>query len=118
MVHASSGIPLHLQVRRRERPLLSDQNVKVVVGGVYTSMSLRAKRGPEDDEVLGDARVDDVHRAHGTPGVAEYPFSMVGVQSDLGGRVRLGEVGKDILSHEGRVIRVWRGSDGSLCQLV
>lgn len=118
MVHRSSRIFLHRQIRRRERPLFANQNVEIVIGGVNASMTLSAEGGPEDDEVLRDACVDDIHGAHGAPSVAENPFGRVDVESNLVGWVRLRQVFDNVLHHRRSIIRVRRRSDGRLCQLV
>ena len=73
-VDVAGSVALHLQRTRLERPLLADEDVEVVVGGVETRVALGAERRAKDDEVLGDARVDDVHRAHRAAGIAEHPF--------------------------------------------
>lgn len=117
-MHTPSRIPLHLQVRRCERPLLPDQDIEVIVRGVQPRMSLRAEGSTEDDEILGDAGVDDIHRTHGAPGVVEHPFGGVGVQSDLGGGVGGGEVLDDVVRHERGVVGFGGVGDGGLGQLV
>ena len=96
MVHAPRRVPLHLQVWRAERPLLANQYIEVVVRGVHAGVTLSTERCPEDDEVLGDARVDDVHRTHGAAGIAEHPLGGVGVEGEDGGRVLGSEVGYDV----------------------
>ena len=73
-VHVTRLVALHLQRARLERPLLADEDVEVVVGGVEARVALGAERRAKDDEVLGDARVDDVHRAHRAAGVVEHPL--------------------------------------------
>lgn len=40
-------------------------------------MSFRAQRGSEDDEVLGDGGVNDVHGTHGATGIVEHPLGGV-----------------------------------------
>ena len=79
-VHVTRSIPLHLQRARLERPLLTDKNVEVVIGGMKARVALRAERRAKDDEVLGDARVDDVHRAHRAAGIVEHPLGAVRVE--------------------------------------
>lgn len=78
-VHVTRSVPLHLQRARLERPLLADEDMEVVVGGVKARVALRTERRAKDDEVLGDARVDDVHRAHRAAGIVEHPFGAVRV---------------------------------------
>ena len=116
MVDLAGAVDLHLQLGRVERPLLADEDVEVVVGGVHAGVALRAHGGAEDDEVLGDARVDDVHRAHRAAGVAQHPLGGVGVQGDRGGRVFGGEVGDDVGDYGVDVI--WMGGDGRLREFV
>jgi len=55
-------------------PLLAMEDVEVVVGSVKTGMSLSSKWGAENDQVLGDGRMDDIHGTHGTSGVVEHPL--------------------------------------------
>lgn len=74
-MNAPSRIPLHLQRARPEGPLFAHKDVEIVVCSVQTRVSFCAERRPEDDEVLGDARVDNVHRAHGSARVVEHPLT-------------------------------------------
>jgi len=103
-VHHPRRIPLHLKLSRLECPLLSDKNMEVIIRGENPRMSLRSKRRTEDDEVLGDARVDDIHSTHRPSGIVKYPFIFVGVESHLGARVCFGEVFYDVVNHAGGVI--------------
>ena len=96
VVHVAGAVDLHGEARGAERPLLSDKDVEVVVRGVHAGVTLSTERCPEDDEVLGDARVDDVHRTHGAAGIAEHPLGGVGVEGEDGGRVLGSEVGYDV----------------------
>lgn len=118
MVHAPRGVALHLQIRRLERPLLAHQNIEVVVRGVHARVSLRPERRPKDDQVLSDARVDDVHRAHGAACVVEHPLGRVGVERDSRGGVGGGEVGDDVLDHEVYIVRLRGGGYGGFRDLV
>lgn len=111
VVHAPGLVHLHLQCTRAKRPLLAAQDVEVVVGGVQARVPLRAQRRPEDDEVLGDRRVDDVHRTHRAAGVVEDPLVLARVERDhfsCGGvlRVGRGKVGDDVGDHGARVVAV------------
>lgn len=115
-MHAPSRIPLHLQSTWLELPLLADQNVKVVVGGMQPRVPLRPEWCSEDDQVLGDARVDDIHRAHCAAGVVEHPFGRVRVERDLRRWVGSGEVCDDVGYHARSV--VWRGCNGCLRKFV
>ena len=81
-------------------------------------MPLRTKRSAEDEDILGDARVDNVHRAHRAARVVERPLLRVGVQPDVGGSVGRSEVCDDVLRHERGVVRGWCGGDGGLRELV
>ena len=78
-VHLAGPVPFHLERARLERPLLADEDVEVIVCGVKARVTLRAERRPEDDEVLRDARVHDVHRAHRPARVVKDPLRAVGV---------------------------------------
>ena len=89
MVHAAGAVPLHMELPGAEGPLLADEDVEVVVGGVQAGVALCAERGAKDDEVLGDGGVDDVHGAHGPACVVEHPLGGVGVERD--GTTRAGE---------------------------
>ena len=77
------GVPLHLELTGSECPLLSDEDIEVVVCSVQSSVSFRPERGTEDDEILRDACVDDVHGTHGTTSIVENPFLLIGVDSNL-----------------------------------
>ena len=118
VVHGSRCVALHLQLGRRERPLLADENVEVVIRGVYASVSFRAQRRAENDDVLRDTRVDNVHRTHGTACVVEHPLRRVRVQRDARVRVCLREVLRDVVDHEVDVVRVGRRGDRGLRELV
>lgn len=98
-VHVTGLIPLHLQRARLERPLLADEDMEVVVGGVKARVTLRTEWRAKDDEVLCDARVDDVHRAHRAAGIVEHPFGAVRV--DRYARVGIGgsKIGEDVRDH-------------------
>ena len=117
-VHVAGPIPLHFERAGLERPLLADEDVEVVVGGVEARVALRSERRAKDDEVLRDARVDHVHRAHRAPGVVEDPFGAVRVERHAAraARVGRGEIGEDVRDHAGRV--VGRRGEGGQLQLV
>ena len=68
-----------------KNPLFALEDVEVVVGRMKAGMSLGTKRGAENDQVLGDGRMYNVHGAHRASGVVEYPFRSVRVEDD-GGR--------------------------------
>ena len=70
------------EISRLKDPLFTLEDVEVVVGGVKTGMSLGTKRGAENDQVLGDGRVDDIHRTHRTSRVVEHPLRGVGIEND------------------------------------
>jgi len=89
-VHVAGLVSFHFERAGLECPLLSDEDVKVVVGGVEARVALGAERRAKDDEVLGDARVDDVHRAHRAARVVEHPFRAVRVERYGCARVRRG----------------------------
>lgn len=105
-----------LQRTRPKSPLFANQNVKVVVGCMHTTVPFRPEGSTEDDEVFGDTRVDDVHCPHGSAGVVENPFTRVEVKSNIGGGVRRGKVGGNVLDHTGEVVGM--GGDGGLGELV
>jgi hypothetical protein len=115
-VHVTGSVPLHLQRARLERPLLPGEDVEVVVGRVEARVALRAERRAKDDEVLGDARVDDVHRAHRAAGVVEDPFGAVRVERYARARIAGGEIAQDVRDHAGCV--VGRGGERGELQLV
>lgn len=68
----------------------------------------------EDDQVLGDTGVDDVHGPHGTAGVVEDPL-LIEVDVVLGTR-QLAELVDDVLHNGPSVVSV--GSDAALRQVV
>ena len=49
------------QVARARGALLADEHGEVVVGHVHARVSFRLQRGPEEDEILADAGVQDHH---------------------------------------------------------
>lgn len=115
-VHVAGAVALHLERAGAERPLLADEDVEVVVGGVEARVTLGAERRAKDDEVLGDARVDDVHGAHRAAGVVEDPLRAVRVERYVRARVGRGEVGEDVRDHARGV--VGRGGERGELQLV
>lgn len=128
-MHIPGPIHLFLQCTRRERPLLANQDIKVVIRSMQPRVPLRAQGRPEDNEVLRDRRVDDVHCAHRTARVVEHPFRRLAVrevrrreggvarvEGDNGGGVGRSEVRQDVRDHT--VGGVWGGGDGGLRELV
>lgn len=103
-VHIARAVPFHFQGARLEGPLFPDKDMEIVVGGVQTRVALGAKWRPEDDEVLCDAGVDNIHGAHGATCVAEHPLGAVGVYGDARGRVGRCEVREDVRYHAGCVV--------------
>jgi hypothetical protein len=98
-VHVARPVTLHLQCARLERPLLADEDMEVVIGGVKARMALRTERRAKDDEVLGDARVYDVHRAHRATSIVEHPFGTVRVDRYARVGVGGGQIGEDVRDH-------------------
>ena len=105
-MHVARAVDLHVQVRGVERPLFPNEDVEVVIGGVHTSVAFGTERRAEDDEVLRNACVDDVHRTHRAASVADDPLGRVFVQSDDGGWVLRGEVGDNVGDDSVNVVRV------------
>lgn len=100
-MHVPGAVHLPLQPFRAcrrgvERPLLPDEDVEEVVREVHARVPLRADRRAEDEEVLGEARVHDVHRAHRPARVAQHPLGAVQVQRDAARGVFGGEVRDDV----------------------
>jgi hypothetical protein len=105
VVHVAGPVSLHLERARLERPLLADEDVEVVVCGMEARVTLRAERRPKDDEVLRDARVHDVHRAHRPTRIVENPLRAVGVDRHASrARVRRGEIRDDVRDHPRRIV--------------
>jgi len=117
-VHHSRRIPLHLELPGSERPLFSNQDIEVIVCGVQPRVALRPEWGAKDNEIFGDAGMDDVHCAHRAARVIEHPLSRVDVDFDSVGRVGEREVGDNVLDHAGSVGGRRRGRDGRLRELV
>ena len=107
-VNAARRVALYFQSTRLECPLLSDEDIEVVVRSVDARVPFRSQGSAEDDEVFGDAGVDDVHGAHGASGIVKHPF-FVGVEVYLVVRVCFGEIGHNVLDHARSVI--WRSVD-------
>ncbi len=106
VVHGARTVDLHGEIRGIERPLLPNEDVEVVVGSVHAGVALGTEGRAEDDEVLGDARVDDVHRTHCTTGVADHSLGGIGVEGDDRRRVLRGEVGDDMRDNGVDVVRM------------
>ena len=98
-VHIARPVSLHLQRARLERPLLPDEDMEVVICGMKARMALRTERRAKDDEILCDARVYDIHRAHRATGVIEYPFGAVRVDRYARVGVGGGQIGEDVRDH-------------------
>jgi len=103
-VHVTGAVPHHLLHPRLECPLLSDEDVEVVVGGVEVRVSLRIERRAKDDQVPRNARVDHVHRPHRAARVVEHLFRAVRVDRDARAWVRRGRIGDDVRDHARRVV--------------
>lgn len=78
-------------------------------------MAFCADGGAEDDEVLSNAGMNDVHGAHSAASVIEHPFGWVMIQSNLSRRVRGSEVLDDIVRHERGIVRLGGMCNRSLC---
>lgn len=74
VIHDALGVPLLDEGMGRVRPLLALEDIEVVVGRVPAAVALGAQRRAKDDQVLGDAGVDDVHAPHGAARVVEHPL--------------------------------------------
>lgn len=103
MDHAWS-ITFHLELTGTESPLFSHENMEVIVRSVNASVSLGSKWRTEDNKVFCDARVDDVHRAHGTSSIIKYPV-LVGIKTYFVVRVRFCEIRDDMRDHARGVVR-------------
>ena len=107
-----------LNIPCTERPLLTMEDMEVIVRRVKAGVSFGAEWGAEYDEVFSDGGVDDVHGTHGTASVVEHPFLGVGVESDDAGGVGFGEVGNDVVDHVICVIGSCCGGDRFLGEFV
>lgn len=79
MVYASRWISFHLQASWLESPLFTDENIEIVVYGMEPSVPFGAQRRSENEYVLCNTGVDDIHSAHSTASIVEDPFGFVGV---------------------------------------
>lgn len=111
-VNGASWVNFLVQCSRLECPLLSNKDVEVVIRSVQARVTFRAKRCTEDNEVFGNAGVDDVHGAHGSPSVVEHPLLLVRVDCYLSGGICRGEVRDNVVNHSTKVVGV--GSNGCL----
>ena len=75
-------IYLLLHVSRTKGPLLTTENVEVIVQRVQAGVSFGTEGCSGDDEVFGNGGVNDVHGAHCAAGIVEYPFFGVWVERD------------------------------------
>ena len=112
MVDGAGRIDLRVVLAGGVGPLLACQDMEVVIGSVAASVALGANGGTEDDEVLGDAGVDDVHGAHGAAGVVE---DVLLVQVDIVG-VQAMQLRGDVAHDAARVVAVRR--DATLSQIL
>jgi hypothetical protein len=74
VMHRPLGVPLHDERVPRRGPLLALEDVEVVVRRVPAGVALGPQRRAEHDQVLGHARVQDVHGPHGAARVVEDPL--------------------------------------------
>lgn len=74
MVDTSRRIMFCLERTCRERILATRQDVEVVVCGVSSSVTLGSNGSSEEDQVLGDGSMNDVHASHSTTGIVKHPF--------------------------------------------
>ena len=86
-MNISRSIYFLLNVPCTERPLLTMEDMEVIVRRVKAGVSFGAEWGAEYDEVFSDGGVDNIHGTHGTASVVEDPFGFVAVDADLGGGV-------------------------------
>ena len=98
-VDVTRSVPLHLERARLERPLFADKDMEIVVGGVKARVALRTEWRAKDDEVLRDARVYDVHRAHRAACIVEDPFGAVCVDRCARVGIGGGKIGEDVRDH-------------------
>ena len=98
------SITFHLELTGSESPLLSNENMEVIIRGVNASVSLGSKWCTEDNKVFCDARMDDVHRAHGTSSIVKHPF-LVGIKAYVVIRVRFSEIRDDMRDHASGIVR-------------
>lgn len=69
-----------------------------------TRMTLCPQRGAKHNQILGDGRMDDEHRAHRPARIVEHPFGRVrDVGVDRPGGVGDGQVGEDVRGESGDV---------------
>lgn len=116
VVDGTGRVSFNLQTARSECPLLSNEDVKVVVGGVQTAVAFRTERGAENDQVLGDTSMDDVHGTHSTTGIVEHPFVHISVDTNLRRGIGLRKIPDDVVDHSSSVVGV--GLNGRLRQFV
>lgn len=103
VVDRTLGISLGLVLAGDVSLLLAVQDVEVVVGGMAAGVALSADRSTEDNQVLRDRGVDDVHGAHGATGIVEDPVLLD--IDDVGRQLRR-ELVDDVLDGRARVVAV------------
>ena len=110
-IHLPRAIYNFLQLTRIKYPLLPDENMEIIVRGMYTRMTFRTERRAKDDKILGDTGMDNIHSSHSTSGVVKNPF-LLEVEVNIRRGVRLGEVGYNMVDHPLCVI--WGSCDSWL----
>jgi len=73
-MYGAFGVDLGLQATGQEGGLGALEDVEVVVGGMAAGVALGADGGAEEDEILGDGGMQDVHGAHGPARIVEHPL--------------------------------------------
>ena len=101
----SRWVSLHLEGTWKEGPLFTDKNIKIIVRGMQPCVTFCTQGRTEDNEVFGNACMDDIHSAYSSASVAENPLREVGVELNLCCGIRSCEVCYDMLDHSRCVIR-------------
>ena len=99
-VDRALGVHIHDKRMCIRNPLLTLQDVEVIICRVSACVSLRTHGRAEDNEVFGYGRVDEVHGPHGTTGIIEEPF--VFERTDLVRAIPGGVLGVMWVVSEGR----------------
>lgn len=70
----TSSVDFLAEATRSESPLFSLEDMEEIIGGVETTVTLCAQGCTEEDKILSDAGMNDVHGPHGAARVVEDPF--------------------------------------------
>ena len=110
MVHVTWPIDLWFKVTRSIGTLLANKDMEVIICSMSSGVTFCANRRSEEDQVLGEGGVKDIHSTHCATGIVEEPFRAVSkrvlIHSSGNSRVQSEQTRPNILEHGGGVLMI------------